>query len=94
MSAKQLTEYHLEVLSLKIGCTGSSESTLVKLSHCWKSGNHRKSHVAAQTLVNTLEPGYSGKLILCLLVVGGICHLMVTLANNLALGYALEKHLD
>ena len=26
-----------EFLSLKAGCTGSSESTLVKMPHCWKS---------------------------------------------------------
>ena len=32
-----LTEHHLEFLSLKEGCTGSSESTLVKMSNCWKS---------------------------------------------------------
>ena len=36
-SAKLLTEHHLELLSLKGGCTGSSESTLVKISNCWKS---------------------------------------------------------
>ena len=28
---------HLEFLSLKGGCTGSSKSTLVKMPHCWKS---------------------------------------------------------
>ena len=37
MSAKLLTEHHLRVLSLKEGCTGSSESTHVKMPHCWKS---------------------------------------------------------
>ena len=37
MSVKLLTEHLLECLSLKGGCTGSSESTLVKMSHCWKS---------------------------------------------------------
>ena len=31
LSVKLLTEHLLEVLSLKGGCTGSSESTLVKL---------------------------------------------------------------
>ena len=41
MIVKLLTEQHLELLSLKGGCTGSSESTLVKMPHCWKS------HVAA-----------------------------------------------
>ena len=30
MSVKLLTEHHLEFLSLTGGCTGSSESTLVK----------------------------------------------------------------
>ena len=35
MSVKLLTEHHLEILSLKGGCTGSSESTLVKIPHCW-----------------------------------------------------------
>ena len=37
MSVKLLTEHALEFLSLKGGCTGSSESTLVKMPHCWKS---------------------------------------------------------
>ena len=34
---KILTEQHLEYLSLKGGCTGSSESTLVKMPHRLKS---------------------------------------------------------
>ena len=37
MSVKLLTEHHLEFLSLKGGYTGSSESTFVKMPHCWKS---------------------------------------------------------
>ena len=41
MNVQLLTEHHLEFLSLKEGCTGLSESTLVKMPHCWKS------HVAA-----------------------------------------------
>ena len=45
MSVKLLTEHHLEFLSLKWGCTGSSEPTLVKMPHCWKS------HVAAHLKV-------------------------------------------
>ena len=36
-----LTEHHLKFLSSKAGCTGMSESTLVKMPHSWKS------HVAA-----------------------------------------------
>ena len=42
MIAKLLTEHHLEFLSLTGGFTGSSESTLIKMPHCWKS------HVLAQ----------------------------------------------
>ena len=34
---KLLTEHHLEFLSLKGGCRGSSKSTHVKMPHCWKS---------------------------------------------------------
>ena len=45
MIVKLLTEYHLEFLSLKGGCRGSSESTHVKLPHCWKS------HALAQFLI-------------------------------------------
>ena len=37
MTVKILTENHLEFLSLKGGCTGWYESTLIKMSHCWKS---------------------------------------------------------
>ena len=42
MIVKLLTEHYLEFLSLTGGCRGSSEYTLVKISHCWKS------HAAAQ----------------------------------------------
>ena len=37
MIVKLLTEHHLELLSLKRGCRSSSDSTLVKMPHCWKS---------------------------------------------------------
>ena len=37
MIVKLLTEHHLEFLSLKGGCRGSSESTHVKMSNCSKS---------------------------------------------------------
>ena len=42
MIFKLLTEHHLAFLSFKGGCTGSSESTLVKMSNCWKS--HAAAH--------------------------------------------------
>ena len=37
MIVKLLTEHHLEFLSLKGVCRGSSESTHDKMPHCWKS---------------------------------------------------------
>ena len=40
-----LTEHYLDFLSLKGGCTGSSDSIHVKLPHCWKS------HVAADYIL-------------------------------------------
>ena len=43
MIVKLLTEHHLEFLSLKGGCRGSSESTLVRMSNCWKS--HAAAHL-------------------------------------------------
>ena len=57
MSVKLLTEHHLECLSLKGGCTGSSESTLVKMPHCWKSCHSSimgllLSHVTTGTVHN------------------------------------------
>ena len=44
MDIRLLTEHHLEFLSLKGGCTGSSESILVRMPHWWKA------HVAAHML--------------------------------------------
>ena len=37
MIVKLLTDHHLRFLNQKGGCTGSSESTLVKMPNCWKS---------------------------------------------------------
>ena len=45
-----LTEHHLEFLSFKGGCTGLSESTLVKMPHCWKS--HVAAHIYIRCQIN------------------------------------------
>ena len=45
MNVELLTEHYLEFLSLKGGCKGLSESTFVKMPHCWNS------HAAAHMLV-------------------------------------------
>ena len=58
MIVKLLTEHHLEFLSLTGGCTGSSESTLIKMPHCWKSHvlahyinvHHKMQHMGAEWL--------------------------------------------
>ena len=47
MTVKLLSEQYLEFLSLKGGCRGSSESTHVKMPHCWKP------HVTAQMILLT-----------------------------------------
>ena len=46
MIVKLKTEHHLEYLSLKGSCRGSSVSRRVKMSHYWKS------HALAHILVN------------------------------------------
>ena len=43
MTVKLLTEDNSESLSFKGDCTGSLESTHVKMPHCWKS--HVKAHI-------------------------------------------------
>ena len=60
MSVKLLTEHHFEFLSLKGICTGSSESTLVKMPHGWNS------HVAAHiyfllAVLGPISPKDAGK---------------------------------
>ena len=52
MTLRLLTEHQLEFLSLERGCTGSSESTLVKIPHCWKS--HVMAHILALSLKNLI----------------------------------------
>ena len=49
MTVKLLTEHHLAFISLKGGCTGSSESTHVKMPHCLKSD------VTAQNVLYSLS---------------------------------------
>ena len=53
MSVKLLSGHHLEFVSLQGGWTGSSESTLVKMPHCWKS--HVAAHICIGCLKNHLN---------------------------------------
>ena len=54
MIVKLLTEHRLGFLSLKGGCTGSSESTLVKKSNCWKS--HAAAHFIGEKALLSISP--------------------------------------
>ena len=46
ISFKLLTEHYLGFLSVKGGCTGASESTLIKMPYCWKS--HVTAHLQVE----------------------------------------------
>ena len=52
MIVKLLTELNFEFLSLTGGCRGSSESTHVKMSNCWKS--HATAHIGMHLLASTI----------------------------------------
>ena len=54
MSVKLLTEHHSKFLSLKGGCTGSSESTPVKMPHCCGSNMCSQLHEFYSFLFNYL----------------------------------------
>ena len=62
MIVKLLTEHHLEFLSLKGGCRCSSESTHVKMPHCWKS--HGLAHFTGELVCIQIAVGLLSRLIL------------------------------
>ena len=53
MIVKLLTEHHLDCLSLKGGCRGLSESTLDKMSNCWKS--HALAHIVTLFILTSIR---------------------------------------
>ena len=66
MTVKLLTAHQVKFLRLKGGCTGASESTLVKMPHCWKSHaatqlsylNYHSRHITLKrTLYNGMGTG-------------------------------------
>ena len=77
LAVKLLTEQHLEFLSLKGGCTGSPESTFVKMPHC------AKSHVMAHMLKKM------GKKIFTIL---GSKMLFIDLDLSTGLNFGLNPH--
>ena len=61
-SVKLLTECHSEFLSLNGDCTVSSESTLVKMPHCWKS--HAAAHMSLRSLLCLFLSGHFTQVLL------------------------------
>ena len=68
MIAKLLTEHHLVFLSLKGGYKDSSESTHVKMPHCWKSRHGSNKHAVLLNMqrsyllhIVSLPPGQPGQ---------------------------------
>ena len=76
MSVKLLTEYHLEFLSLKGVCTGSSEATLVKMPHCLKSHvtTQITSEIACRSLskISQFQTNFSDYIIYSQIIVGHV----------------------
>ena len=78
MTVKLLIEHLLEFLSLKGGCTGSPESTLVKIPHCWKS------RVTAQSSPTTdRQTGNDDKCVECKSVMHVVRTYAVRMCNNI-----------
>ena len=85
MSVKLLTEHNLEFLSLKGGCTGSSESTHVKMPHCWKP------HVVAQLLFERKSVHKLCSYPLVLTFVVGAHNIWSLSRENLSLGFLTQR---
>ena len=68
LTVKLLTDHHLEFLSLKGGCTGSSASTLVKMPHCWKThvAAHMKMEAKGKISASRYVHARSEKMTLCI----------------------------
>ena len=61
-----MTEHHLEFLSLKGGCTGSSEFTLVKIPHVVAHNGPRREKTCLREFANNTgaeQPAHSRSLI-------------------------------
>ena len=76
MAVKLLVKLHLKFLSLKGCCTGSFESTLVKMTHCWKSHAEAQLLTCFDFICSTLKAILSSSK-------GQPPETKVTLANNL-----------
>ena len=82
MIVKLLNEQNSEFLSLTGGCTGSSESTHVKMPHCWKTADeisYTGMYGKCSKILNTFFVLISNKK---LFFRAGIPKILVKLANR------------
>ena len=92
MTVTLLTEHHLEFLRPKGGCTGSSESTHVKMPHFWKLDvtahfySREKLKVIGVTASNTW-----GLFLLVLLLGYGLVEVPRLVWNNAKHQYMLSR---
>ena len=105
MTVKLLIEHRLECLSFKGCCTGSSESTHVKIPHCWKITCRGSYLFSASTRVETTtrvtrvtpKPTTGGDLVPVTLVPGGPLILPLyeeELANAIKIGSRVVRGRD
>ena len=71
MRVKLLTEHHLASLSLKADCTGLSESTLVRMLHCWKS--HVTAHIICYGTTTMFSSRYEKMFRITFLLRASLC---------------------
>ena len=81
-----IVEHYLEFLSLKGGCTGSYESTLVKMPHYWKL------HATAQ-LSSDLKHLPAHKLLYPHKLSSNICAFALTLSSYILLHMCIGHEL-
>ena len=99
MNVKLLIDHHLEFLSLKGGCTCSSESTFVKVPHCLKSHFMALIFKSPGGLSCCLFPGSNcvafGSLCLLLLILRVFCMCLVQVGvfSNLAIIWMRNREL-
>ena len=76
MSVKLLTGHRFEFLSLKGGCTGWPEFTLVKMPHCWKS------HVTAHVVKSIILPQFPLAEYFCSSISSHVSHTLTGLEDE------------
>ena len=90
MIVKLLTEHHLEFLSLKGGCRSLSESTHVKMPHCWKS--HVMAQICKKLLLTVIFNSLSAGDKFCRLLILKFANILNLDQARLSLGPDLDPN--